>query len=55
MKEVVIPGREYIVFGKASRFNRTLNMLHPDLDVLTNQAMSSAGMLAGIISGYRKI
>ena len=32
VKEQIIPGKEYIVFGKPSLFNRRFNMAHPEIE-----------------------
>ena len=32
VKEQIIPGKEYVVFGKPSLFNRRFNMAHPEIE-----------------------
>jgi ATP-dependent DNA helicase RecG len=45
IKEKLKLGEEYIVFGKPSLFNKTFNILHPDIELLSeNQGEISEGL-----------
>lgn len=35
VKEAILPGKEYVVFGKPNLFNRKFNIPHPEVDELT--------------------
>ncbi len=39
---------EYIVFGKPSSFNQTYNMVHPEMELTSEQSKSLAGTMVGI-------
>jgi ATP-dependent DNA helicase RecG len=34
IKDTLIPGKDYIVFGKPSKFNKTFNIVHPEISTL---------------------
>ena len=40
VRENLIPGKEYIVFGKASLFNGILNMAHPEIELAEQRERS---------------
>ena len=47
-------GVEYVVFGKPSLFNRRLNIVHPEMEVLT-QTNETAGYLQPVYSTTEKL
>ena len=49
--EKLVPGKEFIFFGKPSVFNGRLNLVHPDIDDATGQA-SPAGTLPALTGIY---
>lgn len=46
---------EYIVFGKPSVFNQTLNMVHPEVELATEESPVYLGNMMGIYSGTEKL
>lgn len=54
--EKLVPGKEFIFFGKPSSFNGRLNLVHPDIDDAASQA-SPAGLpaLTGIYPSTEKL
>jgi len=52
--EKVKTGREYIVFGKPSLFNGTLNMVHPEIDEVSS-ARAGTGAMTGVYPSTEKL
>lgn len=46
---------EYIVFGKPSVFNQTLNMVHPEVELATEESPVYLGNMMGVYSGTEKL
>ena len=48
-------GSEYIVFGKASEFNGSINMVHPEINLSTDEILYSGGSMMGIYSSTERL
>jgi len=48
-------GTEYIVFGKPSIFNQTYNMVHPEMDLATEDKLAMVGTLIGVYSSTERL
>lgn len=48
-------GQEYIVFGKPSIFNGSYNLVHPEVDLATEEKLSRSGVMAGIYSSTENL
>jgi len=46
---------EYIVFGRPSVFNQTLNMVHPEVELATEESPVYLGNMMGVYSGTEKL
>lgn len=46
---------EYIVFGKPSVFNQTLNIVHPEVELATEESPVYLGNMMGVYSGTEKL
>ena len=58
MYDKLIPGQEFIFFGKPSSFNGRMNMVHPEVDPVpaAGQAMSvGAGKMTGIYTSTERL
>lgn len=55
--EKLVPGKEFIFFGKPSVFNGRLNLVHPDIDDPAGQSAATAGApsLTGIYPSTEKL
>ena len=49
------PGGEYIVFGKPSVFHETWNMVHPEVDPVTEEKLAQTGVMTGVYSSTEKL
>lgn len=47
--------QEYIAFGKPSEFNGTLNMVHPELNLTTDDILYGGSAMMGIYSSTEKL
>ncbi|MBR5736214.1 MAG: ATP-dependent DNA helicase RecG [Bacteroidales bacterium] len=54
VSEKIKPGREYIVFGKPSLFNGTLNMVHPEIDDASS-ARPGTGAMVGVYPSTERL
>lgn len=54
MAEKLVPGKEYIVFGKPSEFNGHLNMVHPEVDPAADTTQGNLSM-TGIYTSTEKL
>lgn len=54
LQNKIIPGVEYIVFGKPTRFNNKFNIAHPDLEVATEKT-NQQGFLQPVYSVTEKL
>lgn len=48
-------GQEYIAFGKPSDFNGTINMVHPELNLATDDILYGGSAMMGVYSSTEKI
>ncbi len=55
MKESLVDGREYIVFGKPSVFGKKLNIVHPDITSTEDEKKSLAGILQPFYPSTEKL
>lgn len=55
IQEKIKPGEEYIAFGKPSEFNGALNMVHPELNLTTDDILPGGSVLMGIYSSTEKL
>ena len=55
MEEKLQVGPEYIVFGKPSTFNRSWNMVHPEVDLATEERLSQLGVMMGVYSSTERL
>ncbi|MBQ3176102.1 MAG: ATP-dependent DNA helicase RecG [Bacteroidales bacterium] len=55
VKEKLKPGSEFIVFGKPSEFNGTINMVHPELSLTTAEAIFGGSPIMGVYSSTEKL
>lgn len=55
IQEKIKPGEEYIAFGKPSEFNGTLNMVHPEMNLTTDDILPGGSALMGIYSSTEKL
>jgi len=53
-KARLVPGTEFIFFGKPQEFNGRFNMVHPEVDVPQEGAMAQ-GVLTGVYSSTEKL
>ena len=55
-RERMLPGKQFIFFGKPSEFNGRLNMVHPDVDAPGEGAAATAGpCLTGVYPSTEKL
>lgn len=50
MQDKLKAGQEYVVFGKPSAFNQEYNMVHPEVDSVSQAQVSGSGMMSGVYS-----
>ena len=55
VQDKIKPGLEYIAFGKPSDFNGTINMVHPDINLTTDELLQSGGSMMGIYSSTERL
>ncbi len=55
MQDKLKVGREYVVFGKPSIFNQGYNLVHPEVDLATEEKMNALGTLMGVYSSTEKL
>ena len=55
MEEKLQVGPEYIVFGKPSVFGHSWNMVHPEVDLATEEKLSQVGVMMGVYSSTEKL
>ena len=48
-------GQEYIAFGKPSEFNGTINMVHPELNLPTDEILYGGSSMMGVYPSTEKI
>ena len=55
MKETLVEGKEYIVFGKPTVFGKKLNIVHPDITSTEDEKKSPAGILQPFYPSTEKL
>ena len=55
MEEKLQIGPEYIVFGKPATFNHSWNLVHPEVDLATEERLSQLGVMMGVYSSTEKL
>lgn len=55
MEEKLQAGPEYIVFGKPSVFGHSWNLVHPEVDLATEEKLSQVGVMMGVYSSTEKL
>ncbi|GDX51764.1 ATP-dependent DNA helicase RecG [Bacteroidota bacterium] len=55
MKELLLEGKEYIVFGKPSVFGKKMNIVHPDITSTEDEKKSPAGILQPFYPSTEKL
>ena len=50
MQDKLKAGQEYVVFGKPSAFNQEYNMVHPEVDSVSQAQVSGSGVMSGVYS-----
>ena len=55
MEEKLQVGPEYVVFGKPSVFGQSWNLVHPEVDLATEERLSQLGVMMGVYSSTEKL
>ncbi len=55
IREKIKPEREYIAFGRPSDFNGTINMVHPELNLSTDDILPGGSSMMGVYSSTEKL
>ncbi|MBR5019204.1 MAG: ATP-dependent DNA helicase RecG [Bacteroidales bacterium] len=55
MEDKLQVGPEYIVFGKPSVFGHSWNLVHPEVDLATEEKLSQVGVMMGVYSSTEKL
>ena len=55
MEDKLKVGPEYIVFGKPSVFGHSWNLVHPEVDLATEERLAQAGVMTGVYSSTEKL
>ena len=55
IQEKIKVGQEYIAFGKPSEFNGIINMVHPELNLPTDEILYGGSSMMGVYSSTEKI
>ncbi len=55
IEEKLQVGPEYVVFGKPATFNRSWNLVHPEIDLATEERLSQLGVMMGVYSSTEKL
>ncbi len=55
IKEKLSYGSEYIIFGKPTIFNQTINFVHPEIEESNNQSASSQENMIGVYPSTEKL
>ena len=55
IEEKLQAGPEYVVFGKPSLFGQTLNLVHPEVDLASEEKLSRLGVMMGVYSSTEKL
>ena len=55
MEDKLQVGPEYVVFGKPSVFGKSWNLVHPEVDLATEERLSQLGVMMGVYSSTEKL
>ncbi len=55
LKNSFKPDIEYIVFGKPSRYGSKLNIAHPEIEIVNNEALSQLSSMQAVYSSTEKL
>ena len=55
IQEKIKVGQEYVAFGKPSEFNGVVNMVHPELNLPTDEILYGGSTMMGVYSSTEKI
>lgn len=55
IQEKIKPGKEYVVFGKPSIYNMGYNMVHPEVELASEEKLNMTGTLIGVYSSTEKL
>lgn len=55
VRQRITPGREYLVYGRPSRFKSRWNIAHPELEVFNAQAADRMNSFKGVYSSTEKL
>lgn len=55
MAQKLLVGKEYVVFGKPTAFNRKFNLAHPDIDLATDDLMSQQSAFQAVYNSTEKL
>ena len=55
LKNLFVPGQEYIVFGKPTRFGRKYNIAHPEVEVVSPAAITQQSSMHPVYSSTEKL
>ena len=55
IEEKLQVGPEYIVFGKPSVFGHSWNLVHPEVDLATEEKLAQVGVMMGVYSSTEKL
>ncbi len=55
MAQKLLVGKEYVVFGKPTAFNRKFNLAHPDIDLVTDDLLSQQSAFQAVYNSTEKL
>lgn len=55
IQEKIKTGQEYIVFGKPASFNGTVNMVHPEVNPVTEEILYGGSSMMGVYSSTERL
>lgn len=55
MAQKLLVGKEYVVFGKPTAFNRKFNLAHPDIELVTDDLLSQQSAFQAVYNSTEKL
>jgi ATP-dependent DNA helicase RecG len=55
MAQKLLVGKEYVVFGKPTAFNRKFNLAHPDIDLVSDDLLSQQSAFQAVYNSSEKL
>ncbi|MBL7911875.1 MAG: ATP-dependent DNA helicase RecG [Bacteroidia bacterium] len=55
MAQKLVVGKEYVVFGKPTAFNRKFNLAHPDIELVTDDLLSQQSAFQAVYNSTEKL